>query len=453
MGTDDTRSGSKVVFALPRFGTSVVLGIEGFALFTLYSQAYGLNPFMTTVAQAAGYLTIAASQFAFGWISDHTKTRLGRRKPYILGMTPLLTLSFILMLLPALVLPDMEDQWALFSWLLLWDVVFRASYAVTTPYQAWMAEQFSVDERPKVSQLQNVFNYIGNGLMAILTLVVFTAAFREIDQDVSAIPMNFMLIIIGFGAAVMALFYVVAAVMPTEPQGEIKSDLVASLKTTVKNKNFMIVVFMQGISGFAWVIITAVMLTYTEAVLALNTIEYLIVSVTLLLGIFIFLHVWRVMIDKSGKKTVLLRVFLLGIAFLPVTLVGLVPMDNRLVFGIIFILGIAAILGGWYLFPYIIYADIAEEEQQSETGELRAGIYVGFPSIILNIFQAAGILLLGAIASLPDITVGDLSFSVGLVAWGPICTLILLASYVYTRRLVILDFDLPTGDDRDESQP
>jgi hypothetical protein len=91
------------------------------------------------------------------------------------------------------------------------------------------------------------------------------------------------------------------------------------------------------------------------------------------------------------------------------------------------------------LFPYIMYADIAEDDEKS-SGDLRAGIYVGFPSIILNIFQAAGSLLLGSIMSLPNITVGTATFTMGLLVFGPICSGILLGSWLYTRKFVNLDF-------------
>jgi len=118
-------------------------------------------------------------------------------------------------------------------------------------------------------------------------------------------------------------------------------------------------------------------------------------------------------------------------------------MDSYLILGIIFIVGIGAVLGGWFLFPYIVYADVAEDDEKS-TGELKAGIYAGFPSIILNIFQAVGAFFIGAILSLPDINpTGQLGadFSIGLVIFGPIVSVILLISYFYTRKFVTLDFE------------
>ena len=72
---------------------------------------------------------------------------------------------------------------------------------------------------------------------------------------------------------------------------------------------------------------------------------------------------------------------------------------------------------------------------------MKAGLYDGFPSIILNLFQAFGPLIVGAILALPEITVGALSYSFGLVLWGPICSVILIISYFFTKKYIQLDFE------------
>ncbi len=437
---ESTKNSKRVLFGVPRLGSSLVLGIEGFALFSLYVLGYGIDEFLVGFALAMGYLSIALGQFLLGWLSDAKYTKLGRRKPYILIFGPLLGISFIFLLLPGLFLPNMNDKSALFTWLLIWDIIFRFSYAVTTPYQAWMAELFPANERPQVSQVQNTFNFIGNGIMALVTLLVFTNIFEEINLTPSVIPTSFLLIVVTFGLIAVILFLLIVFLLPTEHRYEIKTDLWENLKTTVKNKNFLLVTLMQGISGFGWSMISTVMLTFTILVLGLGGTDYIIIAVCILLGIFVFLYLWRKRIEKIGKKKTLLYIFLLAIIFLPISLLGLVSAIPSLILGIIFIIGIGAILGGWYLFPYIIYADIAEDDEKS-TGDLKAGVYTGFPSIILNIFQAIGVFLLGVITSLPKIVIGTNYFSIGYVLWGPIVSLILIVSYFYTKKYVKLDFD------------
>ena len=125
------------------------------------------------------------------------------------------------------------------------------------------------------------------------------------------------------------------------------------------------------------------------------------------------------------------------------------PSYVRLIFGFAFMLGIAGSLGGWFLFPAIYYADLAQDDQIS-TGELKAGIFAGFPSIILNLFQALGTFILGQLYRfLPDVTVGTyiypvsnaLTFNMAEVIWGPIVFVFMLITFFYTKYLVKLDFE------------
>jgi GPH family glycoside/pentoside/hexuronide:cation symporter len=441
---ESTNNFKKIVFSAPRLGTSIVLGIEGWALLTLYTSGYGLHPFSAGFSIAMGYITIAISQFLFGWLSDAKYTKWGRRKPYIIIFAPLLGVSIIFLLLPGVFI-DLSDQGALFRWMLIWEIVFRASYAVTTPYQAWMAEEFPVDERPKVSQFQNTFNYIGNGIMAIFSILILTSFVDDLKIDINTpVPSIFLIPVMVFGLLTIILFYIIAFKFPTEPHYEIKSDLIENLKTLVKNKNFMLIVLMVGISGFGWSMITSVMLKYLEDVLNLSGNDYIIAAAALVLTIFIFLYLWRRTIQKSGKKKALLYIFIIAVVFLPISLLGLIPMSSYLVIGIVFIVGIGAILGGWFLFPYIVYADVAEDDEKS-TGELKAGLYTGFPSIVLNLFQALGAFLIGSILSLPELlrhyVAEPYTFSIGLIIFGPIVSLILLISYLYTKKYVELDFE------------
>ena len=437
---EKTNNSKKILFGTPRLGTSILLGIEGWALLTLYTSGYGLLPILAGLAISIGYLTIALSQFLLGLLSDAKYTRWGRRKPYIVIFAPILGISIIFLLLPGLII-DITDQNALFLWMVIWEIIFRFSYGVTTPYQAWMAEEFPVEERPKVSQFQNTFNYLGNGIMALFSLLILTSYIDELNSDINApIPLNVSLPIIIFGIMTIILFYIIAFKMPTEPHFKIESSLKDSLKTIVKNKNFMLVVLMVGISGLGWSIIEKAMLKYLTDALDLHGTDYIIAAFSLLLTIFIFLYFWRRSIQKIGKRRTLLFVFVLGAIFLPISLLALIPLDNYLVIGVIFIIGIGCILSAWYLFPYIFFADLAEDDEKL-TGELKAGIYSGFPSIILNIFQAVGAFLFGVILTLPDISPSTFSYSIGLIFFGPMVSVILLISYFYTKKFVKLDFD------------
>ena len=442
---EESKTGKKMLFAFPRVGSSLVIGMEGFALFNLYWVGFGVPAILVTLTQAIGFIVIGLGQFFFGWVSDAKYTKWGRRKPYIIGFAPLLGISFIFLFLPSLFLPDLSDTMMLFVWFFIWDLVFKISYSLTTVYQSWMAEQFMVSERPKVSQFQNYFNWIGNGSMALVSLLVLTKyvdILRGPPRNPNVpIPFDFLLITIVFGVIAIVSFTLVGLLMPTEPKFEIKSNLKENFKIVIHNRNYLRIILMVGIASLAWSILIDVLLTYNQAALFLSGTDFYIIAGVLLIGIFSFLFVWRKLLEKLGKKRALLYIFLYSAIFLPISLLALIEAFPRLILGMIFVVIATSALGGWFLFPYIIYADIAEDDEK-KTGQLKAGVYAGFNSIILNIFQAFGVFILGTLIDfLPIITLTGEDVALGLIVFGPICSVILLIAYFYTKKYVTLDFE------------
>lgn len=428
-----------IAFTFPRIFSSLVLGIVGFALFFLYNLAYNVNSVLVGIGVGIGYFSVAAGQFLLGWLSDGKYTKLGRRKPFILIFMPLNAIAFIFLLLPNLLLSN-PSELTLFIWLIIWDAIFQFSYAYTTVYQSWMPEQFTTEERPKVSQVQNIFNMIGQGAQLVFTFLVLTDARDRIVANPGFIPFDFLLIVFIFSGLLIFFYLISTKIMPIEPHHEINSDYIHHLKVILKHKNFLSVTFMQGLASFAWIMMTNVMLNYIEVVLNFGTAEYLIAAVILLFGVIGFLALWRRLIEKRGKKNTLLSLFLFAMLFLPISLVGIIPLTppGSTIFGFIFIIGIAFIFAGWSLFPYIMYADLAEDTEKKE-GELMAGIYIGFPSIPLNIFQAFGSILLGLILALPAL--GTATYSFGYVIWGVIASGFLIIAFLFSRKFIKLDFE------------
>jgi len=434
-----------LIYGLPTLSTSIIMGFADFALFTLYRLGYQLDAFQIGLALALGKLTIAGSQFFFGWISDSKYTKWGRRKPYLIILSPILSLSFLFLLLPGLII-DISNLNSIFIWLLVWNILFNLSYGVTTPYGSWMAEQFSVDERPSVSQYYNIFAFVGSAIMSIFSFVVLTESVISIRTNPNIIPPELLFSVIIFSILPVLLFYLSSFLMPTEPHFKIQSKMMNNLKVILKNKNYIMVTLMQGIASIAFIMIGQTILQFTVVVLQFVNTDYYIVAGLMLFGIIGFIILWGKLIQKLGKKKSLLYIFITAILFLPSTLFGAIPMDSYLLYGILFVFGLAASLGGWNLLPSIIYADIAEDDQK-RTGELKAGIYTGFPSIILNIFQALGLFLMGIILDLPNM---GLDYSVGYVLWGPISSLVLIIAYLFSRKFIKLDFEWEKKENKEE---
>jgi glycoside/pentoside/hexuronide:cation symporter, GPH family len=428
------------LFGVPRLGGSILLGIQGFALLHLYTNGYGLDAPSVEMANVVGLLAIAFSQFFFGWISDKWVTRWGRRKPYVIILAPVEVLSFICLILPGLFLQSPSNE-TLFGWLLMWNLLFEVGYAVTTPYGAWMAELFSVEERPKTSQINNYFGMVGTGFMSVFSLIALTGITDQMNGTVGFIPPLLLDTTLLFAVIFLASFFLAIVFLPTEALPKVKPDLLKNMKNIFHNKNYMAVVLMQGFASLSWYMVGNLMLNYVSNVLHFTTIEYILAGVTLLAGIFLFLYMWRLIIARKGKKWGLLLIFVVAAAILCCSLLGMVPSSDMVVFGLLFIAGIAASLGGWYLISGIWYADLAEDDEK-RTEEMKAGLYGGFPSIVLNLFQALSAYILSLMLGWPDISngTGD-PFSAGYVWWGPIAAIFLVATFIYSWRFIKLDYE------------
>ena len=122
-------TGKMMLFALPRIGSSLLLGVINFGIMLLYSDGYGIPSEKVAYVMSGGFVAIALAQFFFGWLSDVTySTKFGGRKPYVFILAPLLAISFLFLLMPGLVLQNPNEN-TLFIWLVIFYILFEICYS------------------------------------------------------------------------------------------------------------------------------------------------------------------------------------------------------------------------------------------------------------------------------------------------------------------------------------
>jgi hypothetical protein len=131
-----------------------------------------------------------------------------------------------------------------------------------------------------------------------------------------------------------------------DPKFEIKTNLKENLKIIFKNRNYLSITLVIGISGLAWSILVDALLAYNQAALFLSGFDFYNIAVVLLIGIFTFLFIWRKILEKGVKKKTLLLIFLFAIIFSPISLFALIEAFPRLILGIIFVFIGTGALGG-----------------------------------------------------------------------------------------------------------
>ena len=349
-----------------------------------------LAPLMTlgafSLVQFIGKISDSLANPLVGYLSDRTKSRWGRRIPYIIFGTPLMALATALIWFP----PDTHPSMANNLWLLVNLVVFWSSYTfVVAPYLALMPEIApSNEERIKVGGFMAGGDILGFLIAGVVIGLGVPALKGKINFGPITDPYKFLFIVSGF--FVLILFYLTWWFIKEPPYSEakeVKMGFFESISETLKNPTFpywvLTITLLNPIKG----VIFGVMPYFTKSVLKLGPDAEtfaMLFQVAILIGAGLFLPVINWAANKYGKKKVFMYGILsfavvmpinVAIAFLPLEPGALkfVSMAGFVLLGP----GAASMLGLWR--PII--SDTIDFDEKL-TGKRREAIYMGVEGLI-----------------------------------------------------------------------
>jgi GPH family glycoside/pentoside/hexuronide:cation symporter len=410
----------KIYFGMARLGPSIMLDMLDLASALFYFSIQSLPAIYTGTAIALSYLSIMASELTFGNLSDRIRTkRWGRRKPFIMVGAPLMAITFMLVFSPHLFLAQ-GNVIGLFFYATITMSLFKVFYGMTmTPFQSWMPELTEPEERPAVSSWQNVANFMG------FVVGTFGTALLAIEATEWGLPPEILYMVLGFIVIQILGFLPSLRNLSQEgkfiPQPSIRKDL----RRALKDRDFVGWLVAQGLLSVGISMIVRTAFPYIYEYLTFGVTEFIIFGVELLSVVFVFFMIYQVTIKKKGKRFTLQLSMMLAVISLPFTLIITTSAG-----GFLLLAFAGAGVAGYYLFPYIVYADFAQKDEIM-TGEGRAGFYTSFPSIPLNGMQAFSAFLWGFIFALPAIVPvpGEATLvTQGYLFWGPIAALFIFLS-------------------------
>ena len=148
----------KFAYGIGQAGEGVFGAGLGFFLLFYYSQILGLSPGLAGSAIGIAVMIDAASDIIAGSVSDHWRSRLGRRHPFMYASFLPLSLCFFL-----LFYPPVSSDWALFLWLAIFTNVARTMLSLYhVPHIALGAEiTEDINDRTTLVAYRQFFGNMG----------------------------------------------------------------------------------------------------------------------------------------------------------------------------------------------------------------------------------------------------------------------------------------------------
>jgi len=372
---------TKLAFGAGDTGPAIVAAINGFFLNAFLLQVAKLDPYMTGIIFLLAKVWDSVNDPLIGWLSDHTKTRWGRRRPWLLfGAIPFGLAFFLHWVVPPL--GDIGKFWYYLIVAILLDTAFTA---VNVPYTALTPELSpDYDERTSLNTYRFSFSILGGVIAAALHLpIVNSFSDPVVGNAVSAAIWSFFLIVPNF----ITFAFTKESHFKDKPK-EVEPGLLEGLRIAFKNKPF---IYVTSIYLLAWLCIQFVQnnlflyVQYWIGPEAASMFSILVLGVQI--SAFIFVLVWTRVSERIGKK----KVYFIGMSFWVLVEIALffVPRGNLTpLFFLAPLAGIGVAIG--YLIPWSMLPDVIELDEL-ETGQRREGIFYGFFVLLQKMGISLGI--------------------------------------------------------------
>lgn len=331
-----------------------------------------------------------------GHLSDRTRSRWGRRLPYIFAGSAAMLGLFVLLWLP----PRPAESALNGLYLAVVLILFNIAYSFRLiPYEALLPELASSDaERVKISAWQAGFQLTGAILAGFAGPLIEGLGYFNAALIFAAITLP----------ALFLPFLALREKQPALTDSALPQDFRQSLRAILQNRAFRLFLVSWGLFWMASTFILETIPFIATEICGLSeagTVYLYLPAILVSLLCFPFIT-W--LAGRFGKQRVLLASFLASALTLPLLL--LIHKDLPLplpIQGVLWVSLQAAAMSGLQVLPYAIAAEITDHDAQA-TGQRRQGIYYagwgvfeqlasGAASALLPLF-----LLLGSSRSQPQ---------------------------------------------------
>lgn len=321
-----------------------------------------------------------------GFISDRTRTRWGRRIPYVaFGNIPFI-LSFMLVWAPYVQHVDSTLisfqlfgmdvtlfglPLDLFLYFTIMGCLFDGFYSmVILAWTALFPEMYpTLEERAEVNSYRQIFSVMGliPGLALPLLIVdIFNSWF-------------IMGVLLGIITGISVFLSLLGSKEMKIYEAEEPLPLIDTWKYTLANKSFLAFVLMNLMIQYAFVLLVQVAPLYMQFVIGVSSVEtsefLLLVFIISLVGLI----VWnRITVKKGPKKAAVLALLSFGFA------TGLLYFISDFTAALIMAIPLGLTLAGPMFIVDMIIADVIDEDEV-KTKRRREGMFFGTNALIMRL--------------------------------------------------------------------
>jgi GPH family glycoside/pentoside/hexuronide:cation symporter len=373
---------TKVFYGIGDLGNAVVNSAIQFFLMKFYTDAALVPPALAGNALLIGKGWDAINDPLFGWVSDRTKSRFGKRRVFmIFGAIPLAIATALLWFVPA------SDRISAFFWILATFILFDTLWTLTNvPYYALTSELTDdYDERSSLTTYRMV--------MAVPAYLVGAALTPAIVGLFALQQTGYAFIGIAYGVLAGAALLISAAGIRERKLAAVSAPEPSpfkSLSVALKNKPFVRLCAIYFVINISFAFIKILMVYYIEYQLLMKA-ETSLVMGLMLICVTIALPFWQWVSRKADKGPAYALGMLVG--GLAVILTFFLPHEST---GLIYLIAILAGFGfaTQWIFPWAMVADVADYDRAA-TGEQRSGMYYGVWGLVTKVSEAVALVTVG----------------------------------------------------------
>ncbi|MBN2737329.1 MAG: MFS transporter [Spirochaetales bacterium] len=374
MSTKTLSLKTKLGYGICDMGGNLFFTLIGFYLYFFLTDGLGLTPFYTGIAMVIGRVWDAVTDPLVGYLSERTKSRFGRRRPYMFIGAILLFVGGILMFMQ----PHFSSDFFLFLWVTFAYCFFNTAYTlVNIPYGA-LAPELTNDYKEQ-SDLNGTRMFFA--ILGTLSCIV-------IGQPlIATIGWTAMGAVMG---AIMMITALITVIVIKEPKKEIiisEAPRFREYLEILKQREFLTILIPWSVNIGGINIIMAVLIPFFKYIYMDQDAAGLGI-VLLLVASLSSVFVWVQLSKKIGKKWA----YIIGLVLFSVMIMifFLFGQQNGIVFAYV-IMALAGLGHSTnYVMPFSLIPDVVEWDY-AQRGKRREGIYYGLWTFCSKLGQALAI--------------------------------------------------------------